>query len=43
MVAAMGVLWPAADFRHQPAFYERHETRSGSACREPDLLGDLGR
>lgn len=43
MVAAMGVLWSAADFRHQAALDERRETRSGSARRHSEPLGDLRR
>lgn len=43
MVAAMGVLWSAADFRHQATLYERRETRSGGARRQTDSLGYLGR
>ena len=43
MIAAMGVLWSAADFRYQPALYQRRETRSGRTWRHSDSLGDLGR
>src|ERR1022692_5088780 len=39
----MGVLRPAADFRHQAALDKRREARSRSARRHPDTLGYLGR
>jgi hypothetical protein len=42
MVKALGVLRPAADFRYQPALYQRCETSSGGAWRQSDFLGNPG-
>ena len=42
MVAAMGVLRAATDFRYQTALDQRYKTRSGSARRQSDSFGDLG-
>ena len=40
MVAAMGILGAAADFRHQSALHERRETRAGRTWRQADSPGD---
>jgi len=39
MVAPTGVLWPAADFRRQPALDEGRKTRSGGVRGHSDSRG----
>src|SRR6202030_286343 len=43
IVAASGVLWPGAQFTHQPASSESGESRARGAWGEADFLGDLVR
>jgi len=43
MVAPVGVLWSATDFRNKATLYKRRETRSGSTWRQSDSLRYLGR